>query len=30
MPQNFGETIPPDELKELVEYLEQEAGKEGG
>jgi mono/diheme cytochrome c family protein len=30
MPQNFGETIPPDELKELVEYLEQEAGKEKG
>ena len=30
MPQNFGETIPPDELKELVEYLEQEAGKESG
>lgn len=30
MPQNFGETIPPNELEELVEYLEQEAGKESG
>ena len=30
MPQNFGETIPPDELKELVEYLQETAGKEKG
>jgi mono/diheme cytochrome c family protein len=30
MPQNFGETIPPEELKALVEYLHEEAGNEGG
>jgi mono/diheme cytochrome c family protein len=30
MPQNFGETIPPDELEALVKYLEEEAGKETG
>jgi mono/diheme cytochrome c family protein len=30
MPQNFGETLTEQELKDLVEYLEQEAGKEAG
>jgi mono/diheme cytochrome c family protein len=30
MPQEYEETIPPDELEALVEYLEQEAGKEAG
>ncbi|MGD9735793.1 MAG: c-type cytochrome [Solirubrobacterales bacterium] len=30
MPQNFEETIPPDELEELVEYLQENAGKESG
>jgi len=28
MPQNFGETIPANELEELVEYLQESAGKE--
>ncbi|HYC80258.1 MAG TPA: cytochrome c [Solirubrobacterales bacterium] len=30
MPQNYEETIPPDELEALVKYLHEEAGKEGG
>jgi mono/diheme cytochrome c family protein len=30
MPQEFGETIPKNELEELVEFLEKEAGKEEG
>jgi mono/diheme cytochrome c family protein len=30
MPQNFGETIPANELEELVEYLQESAGKEKG
>jgi mono/diheme cytochrome c family protein len=30
MPQNFGETIPANELEELVEYLQEVAGKEKG
>jgi mono/diheme cytochrome c family protein len=29
MPQNFGETIPANELEALVEYLQESAGKEG-
>ena len=29
MPQNYEETIPADELEALVEYLHEEAGKEG-
>ena len=28
MPQNFGETIPPEELEALVEYLQEVAGEE--
>jgi mono/diheme cytochrome c family protein len=30
MPQNFGETIPANELEELVEYLQEVAGQEKG
>jgi mono/diheme cytochrome c family protein len=30
MPQEFGETIPANELEELVEYLQESAGKEKG
>jgi mono/diheme cytochrome c family protein len=30
MPQNFGETIPPEELEALVAYLEEVAGQEKG
>jgi mono/diheme cytochrome c family protein len=30
MPQNFGETIPPEELEALVEYLQEVAGQEKG
>lgn len=30
MPQNFGQTIPANELEELVEYLQEVAGKEAG
>jgi mono/diheme cytochrome c family protein len=30
MPQNFGETIPPNELEALIEYLQEVAGKEKG
>jgi mono/diheme cytochrome c family protein len=29
MPQNYGELIPPDDLKALVEFLSQEAGRGG-
>jgi mono/diheme cytochrome c family protein len=29
MPQNYEETIPPDELEALVKFLHEEAGKEG-
>ncbi len=30
MPENFKETIPPEEIKGLVEYLSESAGKSGG
>jgi mono/diheme cytochrome c family protein len=30
MPQEFGETIPPNELEQLVEYLQETAGKKEG
>jgi mono/diheme cytochrome c family protein len=30
MPQNFGETISPEELKELVKFLSESAGKKSG
>lgn len=30
MPDNFKETIPPEEMKELVEYLSESAGKKSG
>jgi hypothetical protein len=30
MPDNFKESIPPEEIKELVEYLAESAGKEAG
>jgi mono/diheme cytochrome c family protein len=30
MPQNFKETIPPEEIKELVEFLSENAGKKSG
>jgi cytochrome c oxidase subunit 2 len=30
MPQNFEQTIPPEELEALVEYLRESAGKEKG
>jgi hypothetical protein len=30
MPDNFKETIQPEELKELVKYLSESAGKKSG
>jgi hypothetical protein len=30
MPQNFGETLSPKELEDLVQYLSEETGGEGG